>query len=71
MGGGDKGAREQEVIGGAECTVWVIFGDKIGDVIWGQSYRWLLYVIVNVLNFIHWAMGSQWREWQRGVEDTE
>ncbi|CAI9613215.1 unnamed protein product, partial [Staurois parvus] len=45
-----------------------------------------LYVIVNVLNFIHWAMGSQWRDWQRGwrtlsggqwrdwqrgVEDTE
>ncbi|CAI9606456.1 unnamed protein product, partial [Staurois parvus] len=31
----------------------------------------LLYVIVNVLNFIHWAMGSQWRDWQRGMEDTE
>ncbi|CAI9542272.1 unnamed protein product, partial [Staurois parvus] len=30
-----------------------------------------LYVIVNVLNCIHWAMGSQWRDWQRGVEDTE
>ncbi|CAI9572858.1 unnamed protein product [Staurois parvus] len=35
VGGGDKGAREQEVLREAERTVWVIFGDKIGDVIWG------------------------------------
>ncbi|CAI9588426.1 unnamed protein product [Staurois parvus] len=45
-----------------------------------------LYVIVNILNFIRWAMGAsggigrqgwrtlsggQWRDWQRGWEDTE
>ena len=36
MGGGNKGAREQEVLGGAERTIWVEVGDVDGgDVVDG------------------------------------
>lgn len=33
---GNKGAGEQEVMGGAERMVWVIFYIKISDVAWDR-----------------------------------
>ncbi|CAI9621515.1 unnamed protein product [Staurois parvus] len=30
-----------------------------------------LYVCVSSLNSMRWAIGSQWRDWQRGVEPVE
>lgn len=32
MGGSDESAKEQEVLGGAEWRIWVIFLDEVGDV---------------------------------------
>lgn len=39
MGGKDKGIREQEVLGGAEKVIWVIFGGKIGDDAQGSTVK--------------------------------
>ena len=36
MGGGNKGAREKEGLGGAEGTIWVIYADEVGDVAGGD-----------------------------------
>ncbi|CAI9588608.1 unnamed protein product [Staurois parvus] len=63
MEGGDEGARDLEILGGAERMVWLIFWHEVGDV--GQEWM-ALYVVVSTFNFIHWAFGSQWRDWQRG-----
>lgn len=30
-----------------------------------------LYVVASILNFICWAIGSQWRDWQRGVANSK
>ena len=47
--------------------VWVIFGDKIGDVARGRVVNGFV-----LLLFEFYSLGNrQWRDWQRGVEDTE
>ena len=42
MGGGNKGAREQEVLGGAEGTIWAISADEVGDVDGGDVVNGLV-----------------------------
>ncbi|CAI9599512.1 unnamed protein product, partial [Staurois parvus] len=74
-------AREQEVLEGAESTVWVtIWRQGIGDAIWRLSYNWVYIEGWRTLNGGQWRdwqrgwrtlNGDQWRDWQRGVEDTE
>lgn len=52
MGGGNKGAREQDVLGTAEWMIRSIPPDDVSDVA-GCS------VVVSFLNFLCWANGSQ------------
>ena len=42
MGGGNKGAREQEVLRGAEGTIWAIFTDEVGNVDGGDVVNGLV-----------------------------
>ncbi|CAI9549792.1 unnamed protein product [Staurois parvus] len=57
-------------MGGAEWAIWVVSVDEVGDVAGGSVVDGFVSCGL-YFEFYMSGYGGQWRDWQRGVEDTE